>query len=63
MTATKGENMITLNIQGVTDEMGCVVYSTIRVPADYTMNEVVKAVKNAGYSMFRLDTMKVFARV
>lgn len=55
--------MTTLNIQAVTTEMGCVVYSTIKVPEDYTMNDVVRAVRNAGYSMFRLDTMKIFARV
>ena len=55
--------MTRLNIQTVT-EMGCTVYTSINVPEDYTMAQVVKAVKNSGYVMFRLlDTMKVFVRV
>ena len=52
-----------LNIQAVT-EMGCVVYASIKVPEDYTMNQVVNEVKRAGYKEFRLlDTMKRFVRV
>lgn len=59
----RGDNMTRLNIQAVT-EMGCTVYTSINVPEDYTMAQVVKAVKNSGYVMFRLlDTMKVFVRV
>lgn len=55
--------MTTLKIQAVTD-MGSVVYASIKVSKDYTMNEVVRTVKNNGYKMFRLvDTMKVFVEV
>ena len=55
--------MTRLNIQAVT-EMGCTVYTSINVPEDYTMAQVVEAVKNSGYVMFRLlDTMKVFVKV
>ena len=50
-------------IQAIT-EMGCCVYTTIKVSNDYTMNEVVKEVKRHGYTHFRLlDTMKRFAEV
>lgn len=55
--------MTILNIQAIT-EMGCVVYASIQVSDDYTMNEVVTAVKNRRFKAFRLiDTMKRFVEV
>jgi hypothetical protein len=55
--------MATLNIQAIT-EMGCCVYTSVKVSEDYTMNEVVREVKRLGYVKFRLiDTMKRFAEV
>lgn len=55
--------MTTLNIQAIT-EMGCCVYTSIKVSEDYTMSEVVREVKRLGYIKFRLiDTMKRFAEV
>lgn len=55
--------MTTLKIQAIT-EMGATVYASIKVSEDYTMNEVVRTVKNNGYVMFRLvDTMKRFVKV
>ncbi len=55
--------MKTLDISAIT-QMGCVVYASIKVPEDYTMNQVVQAVKQAGYKEFRLvDTMKRFVKV
>ncbi len=46
--------MTKLNIQAITSEYGCVVYATISVSNDYTMSEVVKAVKENGYRAFRI---------
>lgn len=55
--------MTTLDIQAIT-EMGCVVYTSIQVSIDYTMNEVVKAVQNRGFKAFRIvKTMKRFVEV
>lgn len=55
--------MRTLDIQAVT-EMGSVVYASIKVREDYTMNEVVNAVKARGFKSFRLvKTMKIFVAV
>ena len=55
--------MTKLNIQAIT-EMGCVVYTSINVGEDYTMNEVVKEIKRLRYSAFRLvDTMKRFVNI
>lgn len=55
--------MTRLNIQAVT-EMGCTVYATITVSEDYTMNEVVKTVKENRYTAFRItNTMKRFVNV
>ena len=42
-----------LKIQAIT-EMGCCVYTSINVSEDYTMNEVVREVKENGYKMFRI---------
>lgn len=56
--------MTNLNIQAITNEYGCVVYTTIKVSNDYTMNEVVRTVKENGYKAFRIiDTMKRFVNV
>lgn len=53
-----------LKIQALTKEYGCCVYDTIRVNEDYTMNEVVTAVKSKGYKAFRLvETMKRFVEI
>ena len=54
--------MTTLEIQAITG-MGCVVYANIKVSEDYTMNEVVKAVRGQGYKAFRLNSMKVFVNI
>lgn len=45
--------MTKLNIQAIT-EMGCCVYTTINIPTDYTMNQVVTEVKRLGYKAFRI---------
>ena len=56
--------MKTLNIQAITEEYGCVVYTSITLPEDYTMNMVVNAVKNRHFKAFRIvDTMKTFVHV
>lgn len=53
-----------LEIQAVTKEYGCIVYTTITVSEDYTMNEVVEAVRFNGYKAFRIvETMKRFVNV
>lgn len=43
----------TMNIQAIT-EMGCCVYTSIKVREEYTMNEVVSEVKRLGYKAFRI---------
>ena len=55
--------MKTLEIQAIT-EMGCCVYASITVSEDYTMNELVRSIKERGFISFRLvDTMKTFVNV
>lgn len=55
---------MTIEIQAITKEYGCVVYTTIKVSEDYTMNEVVKTVRENNYKAFRIvDTMKRFVNV
>lgn len=55
--------MRTLDIQAVT-ESGSVVYASIYVRNDYTMNEIVTKVKERGFKKFRLvKTMNVFVAI
>lgn len=56
--------MTELLIQAITKEYGCIVYATLIVSEDYTMNEVVRTVRDYGYKAFRIiDTMKRFVEV
>lgn len=56
--------MTRLEIQAVTKEYGCTVYATITVSEDYTMSEVVRAVKSKGFKAFRIiSTMKRFVEI
>lgn len=61
---TQEENeMAKLYIQAIT-RMGCVVYTEISLPEDYTMNQVVKEVKRLDYQAFRIvETMKRFVYI
>ena len=55
--------MIKVYFTGIT-EMGCCIYgASVFVPEDYTMNQMVQAIKEAGYKMFMLNTMKRFVAV
>lgn len=48
---------------GIT-EMGCSIKNAmVDVPEDWTMNQMVNAIKEAGYKMFKLDTMKRFVEI
>lgn len=54
--------MKNLEIVAIT-EMGCVVYASIEVREDYTMNEVVGTVKDHGYKAFKTESMGRFVEV
>lgn len=54
---------IKVYFDGIT-EMGCIIKNAmVVVPEDYTMNQMVNAIKDARYKMFKLDTMKRFVKV
>lgn len=56
--------MVELNLQVIFGEYDCVAYTSIKLPEDYTMNQVVQAVKDRDFKKFRIvDTMKTFATV
>lgn len=42
-----------LSVQAIT-ELGCCVYTAIKVSEDYTMNEVVREIRRLGYKSFRI---------
>ena len=55
--------MIKVYFDGET-EMGCYIKNAMVVlPEDYTMNQLVTAIKNAGYTRFMLSTMKRLVEV
>ena len=71
MNTTKGQDpnkkgdqkMIEVYVQAIT-EMGCVVYTEVRVPEDYTMNQMVNEIKRLGFKQFRIvETMNKFVKV
>lgn len=52
-----------LEVQAMT-KTGIVAYTVIKVSDDYTMNEVVRKIKEQRYDYFRLvDTMKRFVEI
>lgn len=55
--------MINVNFAGITKEYGCCVYTSVKMPEEYTMNQLVEAIKFLGYSMFKTETMKVFVKI
>ena len=49
---------------GETDKYGAYVQgASVTVSDDYTMTELVRAIKNAGYATFMLDGMRKLAKV
>ena len=59
----KEKEMKKVYFDGIT-EMGCVIKNAmVVVSEDYTMNQMVKAIKENGYKMFKLDSMKRFVEV
>ena len=49
---------------GITSEYGCYIQNAcVEAPEDYTMNQLVSAIKDNGYQAFKLSSMKVFAEV
>ena len=58
------ENMIWVYFDGITKEYGCCIKNArVYVQEDYTMNQIVTAIKANGYSHFLLSGMKRFAKV
>ena len=55
--------MTKVYVQAVT-QMGCVVYTDVIVPVDYTMNQMVNTIRRLGFKQFRIvETMNRFVRV
>lgn len=49
---------------GITSEYSCYIQNAcVILPEDYTMNQMVSAIKDNGYRKFKLPSMKVFAEV
>lgn len=57
------EKMIKVYFNGVLN-CGAFIYGAeVTVPETYTMNQLVTAIKNAGYKSFMTETMKRLANV
>lgn len=56
--------MIEVGVSGNLDgEFGCFVYTSIKIPEDYNMNDVVRACALAGLKTFCFGNMKHLAEV
>lgn len=55
--------MNTIFIQAVDKEDGKVVYTAVEVPEDYTMVRIAEAIKEKGYSQFKIMSMEKFVKV
>ena len=57
------QKMIKVYFNGVLT-CGAYIYGAcVEVPEDYTMRQLVNAIKEAGYIQFMLDSMKILAYV
>lgn len=45
---------IELNLQVIFGKYDCCAYTSITLPEDYTMNQVIQAVKDRNYKKFRI---------
>lgn len=56
--------MTSLKIRALTKEYGCMVYTEIQLPEDYTMNMVVNEIKRHGFQAFQIiGTMHKFVYI
>ena len=44
-------------------ECGSYVYASVKVPEDYTMNLLVKAIKERGFKSFMTNNMKIMVEI
>lgn len=57
-------NEIKIYFDGITSAYGCFIQNAcVTLPEDYTMNQLVSAIKNRGYQKFKLRSMNAFAEV
>lgn len=55
--------MVKVYFNGITEMGCCITDAMVVVPEDYTMGEIVRAIKANGYRYFRLDGMRRYAEV
>ena len=62
-TNRRENTMTTIDIQAITSA-GCVVYASLELKEDYTMNQLVQAVRDRGFQAFRITaTMRRFVYI
>lgn len=54
---------IKVYFDGITNMGCCIKNARVEVNEDYTMRQIVNAIKEAGYQMFKLDSMNRFVKV
>nr|DAL50896.1 MAG TPA_asm: hypothetical protein [Caudoviricetes sp.] len=55
--------MIKVYFNGLTEYGSCIYDAVVFVPEDYTMNQLVSAIKEEGYSAFMLPSMRRFVKI
>lgn len=61
---TSGTRKMTkVYFNGITEMGSCITNAMVVVPEDYTMSEIVRAIKANGYRYFLLEGMRRYAEV
>ena len=55
--------MIKVYFNSLTEYGSCIYDAVVFVPEDYTMNQLVSAIKEEGYSAFMLPSMRRFVKI
>lgn len=55
--------MIKIYFPGITEYGSCIYDAVVFVPEDYTMNQLVLAIKEEGYASFKLQSMRCFVKI
>lgn len=57
------KNTIKVYFDGVLECGSYIMGADVEVPENYGMGQLVRAIKQAGYNAFKLDTMRVLVKI
>lgn len=57
------KNTIKVYFDGVLESGAYIMGANVEIPENYGMGQLVRAIKQAGYKAFKLDTMRVLVNI